>query len=61
MVEELSQEQWVSRRERYRQGAEHGVSNSQGATTTVLAGVGEEEHCREGTHDLTQVQGPLWR
>ena len=26
----------------------------------MLAGVGGEQHYREGTHDLTQVQGPLW-
>ena len=35
--------------------------NYQGAKTTVLAGVGEEGHCREGTHDLTQVQDPQKR
>ena len=25
----------------------------------MLAGVGGEQHCREETHGLTQVQGPL--
>ena len=34
-------------------------SNSQQATTTVLAGVGGEEHCRKEALGLTQVQGPL--
>ena len=27
--------------------------------TTVLAGAGEGQHCREETRGLTQVQGPL--
>ena len=38
-VEELSQEQWVSRREGLGKGLNTQSSNSQLATTTVLAGV----------------------
>ena len=34
-------------------------NNSRLDATTVLTGVGGERHCREGTHGITQVQGPL--
>ena len=39
IVEELSQEQWVSRRESFGKGLNTQSSNTQRATTTVLAGV----------------------
>ena len=34
-------------------------NNPQRATATVLVGFGEGLHCREETHGVTQVQGPL--
>ena len=54
-VEEQSQELWVSRGKGFGKGLNTESNNTQSARTTVLAGVGGEQHCREEAHGLTQV------
>ena len=58
-VEELSQEQWVSRRVRFWQGAEHGVKQLSTGHDDDARRSQRRRHCRKEALSLTQVQGPL--